>query len=640
MRDYINQNVRPDGEKTGEQVYQDIQDRDSEFLKDNKFLNVTQKIRDNAAADVEGKLAQDAKLLVGAGESYNELKDVVIDNKAASDQFYYTILDMKDIPDNEKLALKFKEGADVAAKYGVDFVRTYGQLKNNIEYKGMSEVEKREKIAKVTYDRLSPEEKSTWRQQESTITAINQLENIKQFKERAENINPMAFLDGMAVVGSTIQSWVDRVYDSEKDEIPHYVRQETRGLLYSDEGNLKKLASMVVYNTDALVSLAATMKVMDLPIKGVNKAVDGLVKSVDKGLFMNGIKVGFTEGKLSIIPTAMKGLSESMISGAATDPIFDNLMVQAPSKTTEEFNNLTNVLFDATLFTGGKGVTYGMKGAKDLYNNTANSIMWKFMNGEEKEAVQDMIPVFKSKFGKDFSNEQMAGIMKDGEQVYRSMYNATDIDNTFKKPGELFKFIKTNIDGMDANDIDEVLTANGLGIRRNVFFGMPKEDFAQLSNLYPIKNMDAKTDADIQRQIFATREIRNKMDEISLFAEGKGLYNETKLDSTTINKSPEYRADLANVKRQINDINLMNDNELTQEALEKLDDAVFDMQSKYGISENQGYITLIDTGNTKNEFKIAIKDFKTLDGMEGKNFMDLIKEGKVKVNEGTDKIQK
>lgn len=43
-----------------------------------------------------------------------------------------------------------------------------------------------------------------------------------------------------------------------------------------------------------------------------------------------------------------------MISGAATDPIFDNLMVQAPTKTTEEFNTLTNVLFDATLFGAGK----------------------------------------------------------------------------------------------------------------------------------------------------------------------------------------------------------------------------------------------------------------------------------------------
>lgn len=48
---------------------------------------------------------------------------------------------MNDLPDNEKLALKFKEGADVANKYRLDFARTLGLMGNNPEFKGMSEVE-------------------------------------------------------------------------------------------------------------------------------------------------------------------------------------------------------------------------------------------------------------------------------------------------------------------------------------------------------------------------------------------------------------------------------------------------------------------------------------------------------------------
>lgn len=282
MRDYINQSVKATGDKTGEQMYQEIQDKEAEAFKDNKFMNITQKIRDKASEEITKELSTDARLLVGMGESWNNLRDSIIDDKAASDQYYYSLLAMNDLPDNEKLALKFKEGADVANKYRLDFARTLGLMGNNPEFKGMSEVEKREKIQKIAYDRLTPDEKKAWREQEGVITGISQLREYTQMKDRAENLNPMAFLDGMALVGSTVQSWVDKVYDIRNQDVPSYIKQETRDLLYSDEGNLKKLGSMVLYNTDALISTAATMKVMNFPITGINKAVDALVKTADK----------------------------------------------------------------------------------------------------------------------------------------------------------------------------------------------------------------------------------------------------------------------------------------------------------------------------------------------------------------------
>lgn len=236
-------------------------------------------------------------------------------------------------------------------------------------------------------------------------------------------------------------------------------------------------------------------------------------------MLVSGIKIGFTEGKLAIIPTAMKGLSSSMISGAATDPIFDNLMIQAPNKTTEEFNQFTNVLFDATLFTGGEGVLRGIKGAKEVYNTTANSIMWKHMNGDEQTATKEMVELFKTKFQKEFTEPQVAGIMRDGEKTFRALYNSAEIDAMFKKPGELFQFIKKNIEGMDANGIDEVLAGNGFGIRRNVLVGMSKSDFSDISNLIKIKNMEATNDMQDNQKIFARKEIQIKLGEILKFAE-------------------------------------------------------------------------------------------------------------------------
>lgn len=57
---------------------------------------------------------------------------------------------------------------------------------------------------------------------------------------------------------------------------------------------------------------------------------------------------------MKLLPMTIKGLSASMLSGAATDPIMDNLMITANTKANEEFNMLTNVLFDATIFSAGE----------------------------------------------------------------------------------------------------------------------------------------------------------------------------------------------------------------------------------------------------------------------------------------------
>jgi hypothetical protein len=191
---------------------------------------------------------------------------------------------------------------------------------------------------------------------------------------------------------------------------------------------------------------------------------------------------------------------------------------------------------------------------------------------------------------------------------------------------------------MDANNIDEVLTENGLGIRRNTFLGMSKEDFSNLSNLLPVKNGKAVTDQEMKNQALAIREIRNKTQEIKNFAEGRGFYNENKLVKEDILKSPEYPSELASLNTHINIINSTPDADLTKESLDKLDEIVFNMQSKYGINKTQGMITLVDT-MSKNEFKIAISDLKTLDGMQDKSLIDIINEGKVTVKENNLKIK-
>lgn len=104
--------------------------------------------------------------------------------------------------------------------------------------------------------------------------------------------------------------------------------------------------------------------------------------------------------------------------------------------------------------------------------------------------------------------------------------------------------------------------------------------------------------------------------------------------------SSEYATDLSNLKKQIEDITKIDDNDIGADALINLNDTVERMQSRYGTITNKGFITLVDVAGSKNEFKISIDDFLSLDGMQGKNFMDLIKDGKVTVKEGNKAIKK
>lgn len=147
----------------------------------------------------------------------------------------------------------------------------------------MSEVDLREQVQSETWKQMSPEDKSKMRGLESLVTGINAIKNYQEAGKRIEDINPMAILDGLSLAGTTFQSYVDQVFDFEQD-VPHYVKQETRSLLYSDEGNLKKLGSMVTYNADALASLLIPIKGTGFVTKGVDKTVDVLAKTTDKVL--------------------------------------------------------------------------------------------------------------------------------------------------------------------------------------------------------------------------------------------------------------------------------------------------------------------------------------------------------------------
>ena len=54
-------------------------------------------------------------------------------------------------------------------------------------------------------------------------------------KDRASKLNPMAVLDAVGAMGSVFQSWMDRVYENIPGEVPNYIKQDNRALLYANE---------------------------------------------------------------------------------------------------------------------------------------------------------------------------------------------------------------------------------------------------------------------------------------------------------------------------------------------------------------------------------------------------------------------
>jgi len=99
----------------------------------------------------------------------------------------------------------------------------------------MTEVEIREKAQLNTYKNTSMEDRKRMQLRESLVTGITAMNSKEKFLSNAANLNPMALLDGVNLAATTFQSYIDQAYDYSGDDVPHYLKQETRGLLYTDE---------------------------------------------------------------------------------------------------------------------------------------------------------------------------------------------------------------------------------------------------------------------------------------------------------------------------------------------------------------------------------------------------------------------
>jgi len=491
LKEFLNTNIKTDWTKTGQELFEDLQKKEAAKIQWNEFFSLLWELRNEQSERFDEDIVKDAKILVWIWwQSFNNLKDQIVDNMVTDRQYYLETLWMEDLPDNEKIAAKFKEVSDIWYKLNLEFLRRYASMKSNPEFSKLDDWELRKQVLKQSYNSLSDEEKEKYRSKESLVTSVSQLRNWQQLKDRTWNVvenpwslftaAPMALMDWISYYMTSAQKLVDNIYDNNKDEVPHYIKQETRSLITADEWNLWKFISTIWYNTDALVSLLAPMKIVWLPIKWIEKWID-LVAKWAKWLAIP-IKVWYWTGVLKVLPKALKWLTTSLLEWAAWDAIFDNVMIQSPSKTSEEFNAISWLLFDTTLYWAWRWINLWADWISDLSKKAYNNFMYDHIFKEEWAVVEDYIKKLDIEKWIKIDKNIWINMLKEWERQINNLYSPKKVKEIFSKPWELFNFISTNIRWMEQDNIKQMITAEWLWVHVNDALWMTKQDYNSIIN--------------------------------------------------------------------------------------------------------------------------------------------------------------
>jgi len=628
---YLNSAIKWDWEKTGVQVFEDVEKESQNRFKDSQYLQYNQKVATYVDEMVTKELEKDGKSISGLGQSFTNLKDSVVEQMTASEMYRLDLIGMDDLPDNEKYAQMWGEASQKFYNFNYEFMRRLSAEKDKPENKWVDEVALRQRVQLETWRATSPEDKEKMRWREALATGINAMVNAKQLGERITDLNPQALLDGLSLVGTTFQSYVDQAFDYNQ-EIPHYIQQETRSLLYSDEGNLRKFWSYLSYNADALASMAIPIKGTGIVTKGVDKLIDVLAKNTDKFVGIS-TKVWFTQWFLKFIPNAAKGISNSLVNGAVGDPVFDNLMMQAPTAAVETMNNIANLFFDASLFTGGKWLVYGLEWTKNM-----NGLMFKFLHWDEAAAVKDWTKAFNDHYnpGQAISEAQGREILEQGKKLYGNMYSPQEIKKTFNEKWGIYRYLADNVSQMTDSWIKEVLTGNGLGIRIEDLVGIPRKEIDNLNGLFDVH---AKVSNDETKTRLVSTRIEEKLNAINDFVSKWSPYDDVIIQQK-MRTNPEFLKEAKVVEIKLAQIKSLmkvpNSTDEIKGLIGEVDDSIRMMKENYTNRQWPTQVTLVDSAS-KNEIKIGIKDLRA--DLDGKNFSDIVAEGRVTIKKDTKNIK-
>lgn len=607
MRDYLTTNV-----EWWVEAYDKINQEQANVAKWNKYFEMIQKISEKESLKLDDELNKRWASMSKLWSKFSDLRDSVLEDRTADQQYYLSLLGM-DIPDNEKIAEQFKKSSDISKKFNIDLLTNIANNRDLPEYSTLSEVDYRSKMMEVTWKSLTNEEKDLFRKKETIVTWVQQLQEKKSMWERAI-YNPMLVLDAVNYLWATMQWIIDQVYDYEW-WVPNYVKSESRNIIYSDEWLLEKAKSSVLYNTDALVSFAAMW--WALKLAKITK-LDSLAASATDKILKIPTKIGFWEWAVNIIWSGIKGTTKSLISNAATDPIFDSVMQEAPTDAIQEFNTLTGPLFDA-------GFWALMKWGSRVVKKTWNELLYEFMTkGEDKAVIEDLVSFYKGNWN-EITKDEARTILSEWSKQILSITNPDRIKEIFTKPWELYNFVSSNVKNMENNGMKSLITETGLWINIEKLLWVPEGTYSDIKSLATYINTVKDIPDNTKRVVQAT--LDKHFDNIQAFIDWKMMGWVRVMNSSFTN--PEYKSIQDSVSTGIKNIkNILAGSKWTtylDEVMDQIDyiqDSIWEIHKRFTNQKTIKKVNIHPINDPKKVVSISIDD---LDSIEWMSWWDIIR---------------
>lgn len=455
MQWFINANIVPSDWKTWFDIYNETQQEAQDVLKKNKYFSLIGDIYFKADEKVSNDIGWLWLKNISDFEWIDNLKSALVDNLAVSKQFELTVLWNELLPDREELAKKIATANRAKYRFDLAFVKNYTEARWQEKYKWLSEVELRKAVEKYTWINLDNSEKELIMSREIMINQISQINAAMQMWERLSNLNPMWLLDLLSYSWVTIKRMIDAWFNYDQD-VPHYVQQSNRNLIYSNEWNWDKFKSVITYNPDVILSSALMLAISKKPVDWFEKAVTKMWQWAITRLPAN---IWFGKWVVTFLWTKARALTSSQIYWAWMDPILDTHLEEAPSKTLEQFNQITNLFFDVW--------TIWLEWISNRWTKSMNSLMYKFSVQEDKKAVvKDAVKFLNENHWIKISEVDMYNAMEHASQIYKTLFNPEEAKALFTEDKALYNFVMDNLKKMDEFNLKELLTEKWIWLQR------------------------------------------------------------------------------------------------------------------------------------------------------------------------------
>jgi hypothetical protein len=633
MADFINKSIKSEEWKQWIDVYNDFNKEQADKYGWNKYLAITWKIHAASTDDYEKDIANSGLQIWSLGTDYTNIREALINTRATRKGYMLQILSEWDV----WAAAKFKETDEAWSRFEMEELRRLWEEKAKPENKWLSLVELSEKATALAFKYMSQEDRKLMRDQEALITSYTAYVNADEWMKRLESFNPMAIMDWVMYGMSAINGIVDQAFDYNQ-EVPDYIKQESRAFAYANETNLRKLWSVITHNPDAIATMLIPMKWVWAVTKTIDKFIDVAAKWTKA--FKIPVKIGFTEWTLKIIPNALKGMQTSLITGAAGDAVIDNQMMQAPTSVNEAFNNAIWLFFDTNLYWISKTV-WQLSWAK----SSMNQLAFKYLHGDEAKAVKEWTEFYNTNYNKSWTKiteAQWRSALEASRSALMNMYSPDKVKSIFNEKWGIYRFLADNVDKMKAADIDTTVTWQGLSIEINQAMWIPKEDYRNFLSLLEINDQPKtwlKFD-DVRYKVIQDR-IETHLKNQEAFLTG-GPLDRAVIQKAFIN-TPEFVSKAWKVRSLITQIRTLTQKSWSFDEIklyaDELNSEIKDMRSKYTTILEKTKITLRDINdpNQKIHFEVDIEDLKSQ--LDWKTFQDLLRDQRVTLEKDVGNIK-